>query len=289
MKHKQKYQIDKKEISQSFNRAADSYDSAAFLQREVATRLFERLALIRLKPKSILDLGAGTGFTTRWLEEHYKKAKIIAVDFADQLLLKGKNEKRWFDRKRYVCSDAESLPFVDNSFDMVFSNLMLHWCQNTRKALQEVQRVLKPQGLLMFSTLGPDTLFELRETWAKVDSHVHVHSFDDMHDIGDILLQLKMLDPVMDMEFLTITYNDLKKILLDLKDIGAHNLLRQRLKGLTGKDKFKKFAMHYEKLRNAEGLLPVTYEVIYGHAFGAEKIPQEEKKEIRIPISAIKR
>lgn len=279
--------IDKKDIINSFNHASDSYDEAAFLQREIATRLFERLQIIRVEPKKILDLGAGTGFSTRWLEQQYKKAKVIAVDIAEKMLLKAQKNTRWFDRKRYICADAEQLPFADDSFDLVFSNLMLQWCPNSDKAFAEIHRVLKPDGFLLFSTFGRDTLFELRETWAKIDSQVHVHTFQDMHNVGDELQRLRFKDAVIDMEFLTITYNDLRKILLDLKDIGAHNMAKDRLKGLTGKNKFQQFATHYEKLRNAEGLLPVTYEVVYGHAWGSEKVTAQ--KEFQIPLSSITR
>lgn len=280
--------INKKDIIKSFNNASESYDDAAFFQKEIATRLFDRLQLIRIAPKYILDLGAGTGFSTRFLEQHYRSAKIIGLDFAEQMLLKAKKHKRWFDRKTFICADADLLPFANDSFDLVFSNLMLQWSQDSEHTMAEIHRVLKPNGLLLFSSLGRDTLFELRETWAKIDTEIHVHSFHDMHFLGDILQQLKFKDAVVDMEFVTVTYNDLRKILLDLKNIGAHNVAKDRSKGLTGKQKFERFAMLYEKLRNAEGLLPLTYEVIYGHAWGTEK-KTLVKKEIEIPLSTIKK
>lgn len=260
----------KKDIRDSFNHAADTYDAAAFFQQEIANRLLERLDYIKIAPKIILDLGAGTGFNSYKLEQRYKKAKIISLDIAEQMLQKGKKITRWFDRKRYVCADAEKLPLQDHSVDLIFSSLMLHWCNDPQSAIAEMHRVLKPEGLLLFSTLGPDTLYEIRESWAKVDDKEHVHQFTDMHLIGDSLKKAHFKDPVMDMEFVTIHYNDIKKIFLDLKNLGTHNIARARNHALTGKAKFNSFIHAYEQLRNEEGHLPLTYEVIYGTGWGQE-------------------
>jgi malonyl-CoA O-methyltransferase len=288
MNTNQIYFLAKKEIIRSFNHAAESYDAVAILQREVADRLLERLDYIRIQPKIILDLGSGTGYCARLLESRYKKAKIIAVDIAEQMLAKNKNTRRWFDRKRYICGDIENLPIASKSADLVFSNLALHWCGDIEKAVHEMQRILKPGGLLLFSTLGRDTLYELRQSWAEVDREVHVHKFVDMHDVGDCLQRSQLKDPVVDMEFIAMTYNDFRKILLDLKDLGTHNIARGRAKGLTGKNKFHRFVQSYEKFRNAEGLIPVTYEIIYGHAWGGEEVQKSQKKsEVVIPITAI--
>lgn len=276
----------KKDIKASFNKAASTYDSAAFFQNEVADRLLERLNYIKLNPAVILDLGAGTGYSIKKLEQRYKKAKLIALDLAENMLHHAKQEKKWFDRKRFICSDAESLPFKNESVDLIFSNLMLHWCNNIPQAIAEIHRILKPDGLLLFSTLGPDTLFELRESWQKVDQEIHVHSFSDMHLLGDELQRSQFKDPVMDMEYITVHYNDVKKIFLDLKDLGTQNIATQRVRGLTGKKKFDRFVHFYEQLRNEEGFIPLTYEVVYGTAWGKKKV---DPTEISIPISEIKR
>lgn len=278
--------LSKKTIRATFNKAADTYDAAAFFQKEIADRLLERLDFIKIEPNVILDLGAGTGYSAKKLEQRYKKSKIIALDLSEKMLLKGSLETRWFNRKRYICGDAEQLPLVSNSVDFIFSNLMLHWCNDIQNTLAELQRVLKPGGLLLFSTLGPDTLYELRESWGKVDQGEHVHQFSDMHLIGDALQQLGLKDPVMDMEFITIHYNDIKKILIDLKELGTHNIASDRAKGLTGKKKFKQFVDQYEQLRNEGGYLPLTYEVIYGTAWGQKKTNPQE---ISIPLEQIKR
>jgi malonyl-CoA O-methyltransferase len=284
--HKSHPAILKKEIIQSFNRAATTYDEAAFFQREISDRLLERLVYIPLSPTFILDLGAGTGYATLQLERRYKRSKVIAFDFAEKMLMKAKENRRWFDRKRYICGDIERLPFAEESFGLVFSNLVLHWIDNIRGTLQEVNRVLKPNGLFLFSTLGTDTLYELRQSWAVADAEKqHVHQFIDMQGIGDSLYRAHFLDPVVDMEFVTITYNDLKKIFLDLKHLGAHNIVKDRQKGLTGKATFEKFVHAYEQHRNAEGLIPLTYEVIYG--LGWKREGGRKETEISIPISSI--
>ncbi|MBA2654178.1 MAG: malonyl-ACP O-methyltransferase BioC [Gammaproteobacteria bacterium] len=278
----------KQDIQKSFNSAVDTYDEAAFFQREVADRLIERLDYIRIEPKYILDLGAGTGYATSLLEKKYKKAKVIVFDIAEKMLQKSKQNKRWFDRKRYLCGDADHLPFADKSMDLIFSNLMLHWTHDIDKTIQEVHRILKPNGLFLFSTLGPDTLYELRQSWQSIDAGVHVHYFTDMHNIGDFLQKASFADSVVDMEFITITYNDLKKVLLDLKDLGTHNIAPDRSRGLTGKAKFNKFVHAYEKYRNPEGLIPVTYEVIYGLGWRREVDPLQIQ-EISIPIGSIQK
>lgn len=287
MNENKKIFFSKREIIRSFNNAVATYDATAVLQREVADRLLERLDYIRIDPKIILDLGAGTGYSSQQLEQRYKKAKVIVFDLADKVLLQGKRNRKWFDHKRYVCGDAEKLPFQEDSVDLIFSNLMLHWCNDIKKAIEEMHRVLKPGGLLLFSTLGPDTFYELRDSWSSIDKdNIHVHRFVDMHYLGDYLQSNRYQDPVVDMEFITVTYNELRKILEDLKNLGTHNIAKERQKGLTGKAKFQQFTKEYEKFRNAEGLLPLTYEVIYGHAWGTTK-KAKDKGEISIPISAI--
>jgi malonyl-CoA O-methyltransferase len=174
---------------------------------------------------------------------------------------------------QYVGGDLERLPLAASSVNLLWSNLALQWCDDLPAAFAEFQRVLAPGGLLMFSTFGPDTLRELKRAFAGLDGHTHVNRFLDMHDIGDQLAYAGFGAPVMDMEFITLTYPDLMSLLRELKAIGAHNVTSGRSRGLMGKRTWQTMLENYEKLRQ-EGRLPATYEVVYGHAWVNEKKPK---------------
>lgn len=266
------YQIDKRKVRESFDRAASSYDEVAILQREIGGRLLERLDLIKLQPQRILDLGAGTGVYSLALAQRYKQAQIISLDLAPAMLHRSRHRlpllSRWFGKHSFVCADAEQMPLADNSVDLVFSNLTLQWCNDLDRVFGEIQRVLRPGGTLLFSTFGPDTLKELRRSWAVVDGDVHVNAFIDMHDIGDAMMRARLSDPVMDSEALTLTYRDIKDAMRELKAMGAHNVNAGRSRALTGKSRLQQLAAAYEQFRRTDGTLPVTYEVVYGHAWG---------------------
>ncbi|MCW9024819.1 MAG: malonyl-ACP O-methyltransferase BioC [Gammaproteobacteria bacterium] len=269
-----KFELEAKRVRQSFDKAASDYDEAAVLQREIGNRLLERLDYMKISPEHILDLGAGTGFCSRGLSKKYPSANIYSIDIAPAMLRYAKQSLPWLrklkKRDRFVLSDANQLAFSDNSMDVIFSNLTLQWCPNLTQVFNEFKRVLKPGGMLLFSTFGPDTLKELRESWSGVDEHIHVNQFIDLHHVGDAMLHSKLADPVMDMEIITVTYQNVYHIMKDLKQIGAHNLNQGRSKGLTGKGNIKKLEQAYETYRH-EGVLPVTYEVIYGNAWVAER------------------
>ncbi|MBL8517096.1 MAG: malonyl-ACP O-methyltransferase BioC [Betaproteobacteria bacterium] len=260
-------------VRQSFERAAATYDAAATLQREIADRLLERLDYIRLEPARVLDLGSGTGYATKPLRQRFAGAHLVSLDLALTMLDRARDlhQPSWFKRiasparMDWVCADAEALPLADASVDLVFSNLALQWCDPVR-IFAEAARVLRPRGLLLFSTFGPDTLKELRAAFLEVDGKPHVNQFIDMHDLGDQMVRARLADPVMDMEHLTLTYAELRPLLCELKDIGAHNVLPGRERGLMGKSRWARLNTAYETFRR-EGRLPATYEVVYGHAW----------------------
>lgn len=280
--------ISKKRARDSFNRAATTYDNVAVLQREVGKRLIERLDLIKTVPRSILDVGCGTGENTLLLSKVYKRANVVAVDFAEQMLKVASSKQSWTKKLlnheiKFVCADAECLPFDDNSFDFIFSNLTLQWCTDLDRTFAEFKRILKPDGLLFFSTLGPDTLKELRQSWQRVDANQHVHTFIDMHDAGDAMIRSGLADPVMDVEYFTLTYNDTMDLMRELKQLGAHNASLNRPHQLTGKNHLRAMQQHYESFRT-DNKLPATYEVVYGHAWSANvrKTTPDEPNSINV-------
>ena len=259
------YALDSARVRRSFDRAATTYDAAAVLHAEVRGNLLARLDLMALAPRVAVDAGAGTGHASRALKRRYPKSLVIAVDTSQRMLQAAGRRQSWLRRFARVCADAEHLPLADGSVDLILSNLMLQWC-DPDPTFAEFRRVLAPQGLLIFTTLGPDTLRELRSAWAKVDSRTHVNQFIDMHDLGDALVRAGFASPVMDVERYTLTYLDVRRVAADLKATGAHNSTIGRARGLTGRRQFAGLQNAYEAFRQ-DGRLPATYEVVFGHAW----------------------
>lgn len=279
--------IDKRQACYAFSRAAERYDEVAVLQREIGQRLLERLELMLIEPRVILDIGCGTGVATAQLAKRYKKAHIIALDFAFPMLLQTRKRGSWLRRPRCVCADLEQLPFADNSIDLIYSNASLQWSTDLGRTFDEFMRVLRPGGLVTFTTFGPDTLKELRMAWEGVDGGSHVSQFMDMHDVGDALVTSRFDDAVMDVDRMVLTYDQVDGLMQDLKVLGAHNVNRDRQRGLTGKNRMAAMRMAYEQFRR-DGRLPASYEVIYGHAWASEQ-QQQESGVTMVPLSSIKR
>lgn len=244
----------------AFDRAASGYDAAAVLQAEVRRRMLERLDYIKLAPDVILDAGAGTGHAASALAARYPESQVVLLDLAPGMLrVAGGALGR-------VCGDMERLPLAAGSVDLIWSNLVLQWCNDVAGVFSGMARVLRPEGLFMFSTFGPDTLKELREAAQADPEHVHVSRFPDMHDLGDALVHAGFSGPVLDVERFVLTYQDVREVMRDLKDIGAGNALQGRPRGLEGKGFLRGLAARYECFRTA-GKLPATFEVVYGHAW----------------------
>jgi len=246
------------QVRSAFNKASSQYDEHAFLQKEIAGRLDAKLEVISGKSNVILDLGAGTGLLSKQLFKRFPESQLVCLDFAHQSLAHNLTNNK-------ICADANNLPLADNSVDMVISSLMMQWCPDLKQLFSEIHRVLKNDGLILFSTFGPDTLKELKKSWSVVDNETHVNTFTDMHDIGDQMLGAGFQSPVMEMEKLTLTYQTVTDLLRDLKVIGAQTV-SARSKSLMGKDKFQLMIKMYDSYRK-DGKLPATYEVIYGHAW----------------------
>jgi len=283
-------QTEKNRIQKHFDAKAICYESSAVLQRNVCNELLQRLDLTRLKPDVVLDVGCGTGWGTQDLLKKYKKAKIISLDLSPEMLKQTRSKGGWLRKPQLICADAEDIPLEDESVDLIFSSLMLQWC-DYKKVFAEFKRILKPDGLLMFSSFGPDTLKELKQSWAQVDNHAHVNEFTDMHDLGDALIYAGLAEPVMDMDLLTLTYNDAMSVMKDLKAIGANTILKNQQKdmeqGLVTPGKLKRVVAHYEQFRK-DDIIPASYEVVYGHAWKTkQRVTKIEQTEFPVSFDKI--
>jgi malonyl-CoA O-methyltransferase len=261
--------FDSAHVRRAFGRAASSYDAHAVLQAEVQKRLQERLDEIALAPQCIVDVGSGTGRGTAALRKRFAQAHTIALDLALPMLRVAKRHRGWWHPFARVCADAEALPLVDSSVDLLYSSLCLQWCGDLAAVFDGFRRVMRPKGLLLFSTFAPQTLHELRSAFAEVDASPHVSRFLDMHQLGDALLAAGFRDPVLERDSFTLTYPDVLSLMRELRAIGATNADRDRARSLTGKARLQRVIDAYEQNRH-DGRLPATYEVVYAQAWAPE-------------------
>jgi malonyl-CoA O-methyltransferase len=242
--------------------------------------MHERLGLVKLVPKQVLDAGCGAGADLALLQKTYPAAQILGLDGAgamaraargpvaqggalNQLLTRLMPAKAGVD---VLCGDYGNLPFGANSLDLLWSNLALHWHPLPDRVFAEWRRVLRVEGLLMFSCFGPDTFTELRTAFAALDAYPHTLPFVDMHDFGDQLVAAGFSTPVMDMERITVTYDTPQALLADVRALGG-NPLESRRRGLIGRAAWQRMLDALEAQRRPDGKLALTFEVIYGHAF----------------------
>lgn len=250
---------DKRQVAASFSRAAESYDSVAALQRTVGQRLLAQLPA-SISPLRWLDLGCGTGYFSRALGEYFPASQGVALDIAEGML---QHARPLGGAQQFIAGDAERLPFRDESCDLMFSSLALQWCANFPAVLSEAMRVLRPGGVLAFSSLCVGTLRELRDSWQAVDGFVHVNRFRQLEDYqrlcGGSELALLSLQTMPE----TLYYPDVRSLTHELKALGAHNLNPGRPGGLTGRARMLALLNAYEQFRQPQGL-PATYQVVYG-------------------------
>jgi len=262
--------IDARLARRRFERAAPGYAQASRLEAEIGARMLERLDYVRLAPRRVLDAGSGPARDARALAKRYRKADVLALDFSRRMLHAGRPRLRFFERRRPlpVCADFTRLPLAGASLGLLWSNMALHWAADPLAALREFHRVLATEGLLMFSTLGPDTLAELRAAAGAA----RVHAFADMHDLGDMLVAAGFAEPVMDMERVSIVYADGDALLGDLRASGQTCALAARKgemrRGLAGR-RFRAALAEKLDAQRRDGKLAVSYEVVYGHAWKA--------------------
>jgi malonyl-CoA O-methyltransferase len=253
-------------MRQDFARAAASYDEAAVLSRETGRRMVERLGWVKIAPKRLADIGCATGDGVRDLQRRFPDALPIAIDYAQPMLGVVRDRVPLLQRlrgrpARLINADVRALPLQAHSLGLVWSNLMLHWVDNPLAAFKEVHRVLEIGGLFTFAMLGPDTLKELRAAGAT-----SLRRFTDMHDVGDMLVAAGFSDPVMDMEMITLAYSQPRRFLADQRQLGV----RDELLGRMGWRSWRRILGDWQSARDLEGRCPMSFEVVFGHAWKAE-------------------
>jgi malonyl-CoA O-methyltransferase len=260
--------FDRRQLRRAFGRAAPRYAAVAALQREVESRLLEQLDYLdERQPLRILDLGSGPGRAAGAMKKRWPKAEVIALDAALPMLREVPGNTRFWRPVRRVCADVSKLPLADQCTDVIFSSLCLQWLDDLPAVLTEFRRVLRPDGLLLFSTFGPDTLLELREAYQAVGETPPLSPFAAIQQIGDAMLAAGFKDPVLDRDRYTLTYPDLRSLMRELRDIGAGDARHERRRGLGGRARLQRVTEAYEPLRR-DGALPSTWEVITAQAWG---------------------
>src|SRR5262245_31794648 len=263
--------LDRIAVRRRFARAAASYADASRLEAEVGARMLERLDYVKLAPRRVLEAGCGPAREAAALADRYPKAALLLLDAALPMLRvaqpAGGLLSRLFARRETpaVCGELERLPLATSSIGLAWSNMALHWVADPLAAIREFHRVLEPDALLMFSTLGPDSLKELRAAAGEA----RVHAFADMHDIGDMLVAAGFSDPVMDAERMTLTYPSAQGLFGDLHASGQTCALAARPRGLAGRRFLSNLTETLDSTRCA-GRLEITFEVVYGHAWKAQ-------------------
>jgi malonyl-CoA O-methyltransferase len=265
-------------------RAAPEFEAAGFVHAMTLQGLIERLEPMSLDARVVVDLGCGTGASARALQRHFRGARIVATDRSQRMLQEARAKRRWFSRVSYVRADPESQPLPDHSVDVVFSNLALTAVADPAAVAREVARVLRKDGLFVLATLGPDSLGVLRRAWQAVDEELHVQRFMDMHDLGDLLVQAGLRDPVLDVDRLRLEYASSAALFRDLTATGARNSLADRRPTLTGRRRFARMTTELESARSG-GTLGVELELVYGHCWGSGQARSD--REVRIAPGAI--
>lgn len=255
-----------------FARAGDGDPEFANVMQAAREALLQRLDGIRIAPRRILDLGAGTGATARCLARRYRAADVVCVDPVLTLLRSARaRAPRWFSRQRHVVGEAERLPLSTHSVDLILSSVALPWFDRVDHALAECMRTLRPGGLMLVSTLGTGTLKELAAAWSDSGAPHRMHPFADMHVLGDGFVHAGFADVVMDVQRIRLQVSDFWHLCRILSRSGCSGALAARRRGLTAVETFRAAAARYEALRDADGALPVSVEFVFGHAWAPER------------------
>jgi len=275
-------------IRDSFEQIADRYDAHAALEQEVCRRLLEKTPFSRVAPSVILDLGCGTGLAAAKLKQEFRKAQVVGLDTSMAMLSQLRGRSGMLRPLKGVCGDIGALPFATRSADMIVANMASYWCPEPMAMFSEFRRVLRPNGMLLFSTFGPGMMKELKTAWSQVDSEVELPEFSDLLDIGNALVAAGFREPVMDMENIALSYPDLDAMFTELDATGTSLLVR-------GWDRRHQVA---DRLNQAyspfvqEGRYPLNFEIIYGVAFGpldGQPIKTPEGDVVTFSVDALRR
>ena len=255
-----------REVREAFDRVAARYDRHAALEQEVGKRLMERLAFLRRPVRRILDLGCGTGLASAELKRAYRKSEVIGLDSSVGMLEQLKARSGLLRPLRAACADFTELPLADQSIDLIFSNLAFQWCARPDELFNEIRRVLSPGGMLLFSSLGVGTLRELAIAWEDLHESYRVAPFADILELGDAMMAAGFREPVMDAERITVDYPAVSNLLEELEATGMAGFL---CGDVHWREVSGELAAGYEPFRR-NGRFPVSFEVVYGTAFGPE-------------------
>ncbi len=275
-----------RDVVRRFDRAAQHFDDADFVHATTRDGLIARLDPLLADARIVVDLGAATGSATRFLKKKFRRARVLSVDISRNMLQQGLAKQSWLGKTPAIQADATSLPFADQSVDVLFANLLLPWIDDPAQLFAEAARVLRKEGLLLFSTLGPDSLLELRRAWQAADDFAHINRFLDMHDIGDAVVRSGLRDPVLDVDRLSVTYSTPGALFQDLTRTGARNSLLQRKPSLTGRDCFGTMLKALDAAKQG-GIYALNLELVYGHCWGGG--PRAPAGDFRIDASRIGR
>lgn len=253
-------------IRENFERIAGRYEQHAALEQEVCTRLLERIAFKRRTPLKILDLGCGPGNGSEELKKTFRKAQVIGLDTSPAMLARQQRRSSMLRPIRAVCGDIGALPFAASSVDMVFSNLASFWCPDPVAMFSEFRRVMRPDAMLLFTTLGPESMTELGKAWEQVDTAVEMPVFPDLLEVGDALVAAGFREPVMDREIITLTYRQLDRMFTEREATGTSMLVREWARWKAARAMLEEAFIPLKR----DGSFPLTFEIIYGTAFGPQ-------------------
>ena len=276
--------INTRDVMRRADATASSFSEYDFIHKHCRNDLIEKMKPMSLNPKIGLDLGSALGSSSRYLSKRFKKCEILSLDISHSRLIESRKKRSILSRIREIQASANALPFINNSIDLIFANQLMPWIDNPNHFFSEISRILKKDGLFIFSTLGPDSLQIINTLWSKIDGFSHVNKFIDMHILGDNMLQSGLSDPVLDVEKLTLNYSTPESMLLDISSIGARNCLVERRPYLTGKANFIDLKNELNKTA-IDGQIAIDLELIYGHAWG--KNLNSNPNEYKVDISQI--